>query len=776
MSPLPCLADSVRRATTDATATAVVDGDIRWSWNELDERADSVAWGLVRSGVGVGDRVALLAVPSAAAIAALHGVARIGAVVAPLGVDLTATELAAAADVIDPNLVVHDHGLETTAVALDRPVLDLADLIASRPRPEPVVLPPSDPIAPAVVVLTSGTTGRPKAVVLSTEALVASAEAWLAALPPATGWFLALGLGHVAGLGVVWRAALSGVPLVVLPRADAAGIMASLAGDLAPSHGSLVPTQLARLLDTVADAPPPPTLRAVLLGGGTIPPQLVERALRAGWPIVPTYGLSEAGSGVTALPSDQAATRPDSAGRALPGVEVRIGEPDDAGVGEIRVRTRARFTGYLGDPAGTSAALTRDGWLRTGDLGRLDAEGYLTVVDRRTDRIVAGGENISPAEVEAVLLGHPAIAEAAVVARRDATFGHVPIAAIVLARDAADAGDDALTRFCRDRLAGYKVPSTFVRLEALPRTAGGKVRRAELRARLDPAAGASPRDRHVERPGGMRLAYRSLGNGPVHLLLLHATLSTGGQLGALARALAESGAFTVHAVDRRGSGGSRLADPTPLAVEVHVDDLAAVLDAEGCRAAALVGVSFGGIVALEFAARMPERALAVVAYEPPYEALADSATRRAFAAVAATTERAYAAGGASSAAEAFMRGVAGDETWDRLPDRTRAFLAGEGDSAYVDASQLGLDPTGLSRIAVSATIVTGDASDPFYRPIAGALVNHIPGARHVHLPRMTHASPITDPTPIAEAVTAALAAAGVVATAHTAGATEESDA
>ena len=170
----------------------------------------------------MGGRVALLAVPSAAAIAALHGIARIGAVVAPLGVGLTTTELAAAGDVIGPNLVVHDHGLETMARRA-RPT----GTRSCRPhRVSPATgagrgagrLPPSEPTAPAVVVLTSGTTGRPKAVVLSTEALVASAEAWLAALPPATGWLLALGLGHVAGLGVVWRAALSGVPLVVLPR------------------------------------------------------------------------------------------------------------------------------------------------------------------------------------------------------------------------------------------------------------------------------------------------------------------------------------------------------------------------------------------------------------------------------------------------------------------------------------------------------------------------------------------------------------------------------
>ena len=155
--------------------------------------------------------------------------------------------------------------------------------------------------APALAILTSGTTGRPKAAVLSTAALVASAESWLAALPAATGWLLAVGLGHVAGIGVVWRAALSGVPLVVLDRPDPAAVVAALAADPALSHVSLVPTMLARILDATGDAPPPATLRAVPLGGGPISPALVRRALDAGWPIVPTYGLTEAGSGVTAL-------------------------------------------------------------------------------------------------------------------------------------------------------------------------------------------------------------------------------------------------------------------------------------------------------------------------------------------------------------------------------------------------------------------------------------------------------------------------------------------
>jgi O-succinylbenzoic acid--CoA ligase len=490
MTRYATLAESARRAAADdAPGPAVVDGPIAWTWRELDARADAVARGLLVAGVRSGERVALLAGSSAAAIAVLHGIARVGGVAAPLGIGLTISELAAAGEVVRPDLVVHGEGLEAEARALGGSTRTLDDLAGTGPAPlsEPLPMSPADPAAPSVIVLTSGTTGPPKAVVLSTEAMVVSAEAWLAALPEATGWLLALGLSHVAGLGVVWRSALAGVPLVVLGRADPAAIVDALAAAPGPSHVSLVPTTLSRVLDAVDDAPPPSTLRAVLLGGGTIPADLVGRAVSAGWPVVPTYGLSEGGSGVTALPTRDAAIHPATAGRALPRVRIRIAEPDDDGVGEILVSSPARFAGYLDDPAATAAAFSDDGWLRTGDLGRLDTDGRLTVLDRRTDRIVRGGENISPAEVEGVLLGHPAIAEAVVVARRDPTFGQVPVAAIVLRGDHPDPGDEALVRLCRERLAGFKVPVAFIRLESLPRTAPGKPRRAELRARLDPA-------------------------------------------------------------------------------------------------------------------------------------------------------------------------------------------------------------------------------------------------------------------------------------------------
>ena len=185
-------------------------------------------------------------------------------------------------------------------------------------------------------------------------------------------------------------------------------------------------------------------------------------------------------------------------------------------------------------------------------------------------------------------------------------------------------------------------------------------------------------------------------------------------------------------------------------------------------------MSFGGVVALEFAARLPERALAVVAWEPPYGPVADAATQGAFARVAAATEAAHRSGGGPAAAETFLRGVGGAEAWERLSDRAKAFLADEGDGAYVDAGLLGLDPSRLGSIRVPTAILSGDASEPFYRPIAEALANRIPGARHMRLPGLAHAASVTDPTPLADAVMAVLFAAGVIEPGLRKPATEES--
>lgn len=729
----PILALDLRRhAAARPLALAVRDAAGDHGYAALDRAADLAATGLQASGVAPGDRVALLVVPSAAAVALLVAVARAGAVAVPLGTRLTRPEVAGALAETSATLVVHDEDLVGLAAGHGVEAVDPAALAARAADRERrgVAL---DPAAPALAVLTSGTTGRPKAALLTHAALDASAAAWSAALPPATGWLLCLGLGHVAGLGIAWRALGAGVPLHVTAGFDPDAVLGALTAPDAPSHVSLVPIQLRRLLDAAGEGPPPAGLRAVLLGGAPIPRDLVARAAAAGWPVVPTYGLTEAGSGVTALASSEAAAHPASAGTPLPGVALRIAEPGPDGVGAIEVHTPAAFAGYLGRPGETAAAFTPDGWLRTGDLGRLDPAARLEVVDRRDDLVISGGENVVPAEVEAVLETHPAVAEAGVAGRPHPEWGTVPVAAVVLRPGVADPGDAALRAWCAERLAPYKVPAAFIRLAELPRTASGKLRRRALRDRLTPL-----------------------------VVVLHATLSTGRQLAPLARALAAPGDLRVVAPDRRGSGKRRLEPPRPVAMEEHLADLAALFDDAGIERAVLVGHSFGGVLALEAAARVPERVAAVVAFEPPYGPVGDERLRRAFALVAERTARAGATGGPAAAARAFMTGIGGPGAWEALPERTRDFLEAEGRGAIADAAMIGLDPAGLAGIGVPVTILTGGASEPFYAPLADALAARIPGARRVDLPALRHTAPITDPAPVAAAVRRVLADAGVV--------------
>jgi O-succinylbenzoic acid--CoA ligase len=220
---------------------------------------------------------------------------------------------------------------------------------------------------------------------------------------------------------------------------------------------------LARLLDAGLDRAP--ALRAILLGGGPVPPGLLVRAADRGLPVLPTYGMTETCSQVvTASLEDQPAER-GGAGRALPGVSLEIG--DD---GEILVR----------GPMVARGALSGDGWLHTGDRGRLDADGRLHVEGRLDDVIVTGGENVMATEVEQALLAHPSVSDAAVVGTPDPEWGEAVTAFVVRGDDAADA---ALIEHVRRRLGAYKAPRRIVRVTELPRNAAGKVERGELRAR-----------------------------------------------------------------------------------------------------------------------------------------------------------------------------------------------------------------------------------------------------------------------------------------------------
>jgi O-succinylbenzoic acid--CoA ligase len=310
--------------------------------------------------------------------------------------------------------------------------------VLARMRPEAGVEP-----AVAAVVVTSGTAGTPKGVELTWDGLAASATAVGAALEVGRGdrWLACLPLHYVAGLAVLGRAWAAGTPVTVLERFQVGAVAESDA-----SLVSLVPTMVRRLRDAGADLG---RFRRILLGGGPIR----ER----GPNIVATYGLTETWGGVV------------HDGYPLRGVELAAGEHD-----EILVRAPMVMLGYRLAAEQTAAAFTADGWLRTGDAGTLDADGRLRVVDRLRDLIITGGVNVSPSEVEAVLAGHPGVADVCVVGAPDREWGERVVAHVV-PRDVGAVPDlNELRVFAADRLSVAKLPREVVMTTAIPRTAGGK--------------------------------------------------------------------------------------------------------------------------------------------------------------------------------------------------------------------------------------------------------------------------------------------------------------
>ncbi|MDE2851594.1 MAG: AMP-binding protein [Acidobacteriota bacterium] len=333
----------------------------------------------------------------------------------------------------------------------------------------------------AGIVFTSGTTGQPRGAVLSRAAFRASARAHARAMGWRADdrWLLSLPTAHVGGLMIVVRCLHARRAVVVGGRRAAGNFEAGETLRVVERDRvtllSVVPTMLARLLRTTKR--PPPSLRAVLVGGAGAPTALMEQAREHGWPVFATYGLTEACSQVA---TERPGEPPGGVGTPLPGVEVRVAAPDGS-AGTIQVRGGPLFDGYLGAEPG--APLERpfeaDGWFDTGDLGAIGEDGRLRVVGRRTDRIVTGGENVDPAEVEAAVVEWPGAADVCVVGLEDEEWGEQVGAVLVPAAGfEALGGLDGLGRHLGGRLAGFKRPRCWSVVDRLPMAASGKVDRS----------------------------------------------------------------------------------------------------------------------------------------------------------------------------------------------------------------------------------------------------------------------------------------------------------
>jgi o-succinylbenzoate---CoA ligase len=402
-----------------------------------------VAVRLAGFGVGEGSRVATTLGPGMPFVALLHAAPRLGAALVPLDPRLPGAE--------------RERRMETAGadVLVDEP-LDPSGDGAAGLRAD------VDPDSVATVVFTSGTTAsaRPVELTHGNHAASAIASAWNLGVDPADRWLSVLPPFHVGGLSILIRSAVYGTTAAIHDGFDPDLVREELEGG-GTTLVSLVPTMLRGL--RTAGLTSAPGLRAALLGGGPIPPDLLGWARELGLPVLATYGMTETASQVaTAAPEEALAG--ERGARPLPGVELDVAE-----TGEILVR----------GPMVAPRAVAPDGWLHTGDLGHLDAAGRLHVTGRLKDVIVTGGENVSPTEVEAALMRHPAVVDAGVVGVPDPEWGEAVTAFVVLSKGA---GPDELGAHCRELLAPFQVPKRIEVVASLPRNAAGKLLRSELLA------------------------------------------------------------------------------------------------------------------------------------------------------------------------------------------------------------------------------------------------------------------------------------------------------
>jgi o-succinylbenzoate---CoA ligase len=434
-----------QRAETCPDRTALIADGLEIRYAELEAEATAAARRLAARGVRRGGAVMLELPAGAEYVLLLHALMKVGAVACPLSPGLPGPARKAQLEEVDPLLVISEPD-RLTATEADLPLLGEHDLDAVHCR-----------------ILTSGTSGAPRSVDLTYGNHLWSAvgSAFRLGIDPGDRWLCCLPLYHIGGLSIVMRSVIYGTGVVVQDGFDADRVGESLERD-GVTLLSLVPTGLVRLLAAGVDLSGP---RVILVGGGPVPVEVIEEAAARGATVVQTYGLTEAASQVTTLEPQEAGRNLGSAGRPLFTTHLRIQRD-----GEILVQ----------GPTVAPGCADEDGWLHTGDLGRIDEEGFLYVEDRLGDVIVTGGEKVAPAEVEEVLRGHPGVEDAAAVGRADPEWQEA-VAAVVVLRDGARVSEEELRTHCAGELARYKVPKRFEFVSELPRTASGKLLRRELR-------------------------------------------------------------------------------------------------------------------------------------------------------------------------------------------------------------------------------------------------------------------------------------------------------
>ncbi len=496
----------------------LVDGDLRLSFAELDERADEVARALVATGIEPGDRVAIWAHNCAEWVFAALGVHLAGASVVPLNTRFKGAEAAYILDKSGARLLFTVTGfLDTDYVALldaaGRPptleevvvlrgavpagatawadLLARADTVpASAGRERAAAVGPDDL---SDIMFTSGTTGHPKGAMIGHEATVRAFTAWsdVVGLREGDRYLIVNPFFHSFGLKAgILACLLKGATIIPHPVFDVPSVMRRVAEE----RVSMLPGPPA-IYQTILDHPDLATydlssLRLAVTGAAPVPVEMIRRMREqlSFETIVTGYGLTETtGIATMCRHDDDPETISTTSGRAIPDVEVLVVDDDGNEVprgepGEVVVRGYNVMRGYFGEPGETASTIDADGWLHTGDVAVMDERGYVRITDRKKDMFITGGFNAYPAEIEQVITRHPTVSQVAVVGVPDHRLGEVG-KAFVVPRAGATVDPDELLGWCREQMANYKVPRSFEVVDALPLNASGKVLKYELRNR-----------------------------------------------------------------------------------------------------------------------------------------------------------------------------------------------------------------------------------------------------------------------------------------------------
>ena len=513
--PLTPLEFKRRAVSLFGRKVGVVDGARRFTYAAFGERTHRLANALLAAGLRKGDRVATLAFNGHPLLEAYYGVLEAGCVLLPVNVRLSTSDMAYVIEHAGVRLLLADAELADCVTAIEASIPGKLQVVwlgvapegrtepdyeawldaASASPPPPVEI---DENEVAELFYTSGTTGRPRGVMLTHRNLYLHAMSMLVTFQAGERdvQLHTIPLFHVNGWGTPQSLTAVGATHVMLRKFDPAEVLRLVEAERVTRFFA-VPTMLAMVLEHPdVKRRDLSSLQLINTGGAATPPDMVRRAERIlGCKVIGGYGLTETSpiisfaaekSTLDGDPEDVRIRRKATTGLPVIGAELTIVDDDGRelpwdgeSVGEIVVRGNMVTAGYYGDEASTREAI-RNGRLHTGDLATIDPEGYVLIVDRKKDIIISGGENISSLEIEKVLYEHPSVLECAVVAAAHERWGEVPRAVIVL-REGCAADESGVVAFCRERLAGFKVPKVVEFVSALPKGGTGKILKREIR-------------------------------------------------------------------------------------------------------------------------------------------------------------------------------------------------------------------------------------------------------------------------------------------------------